>query len=297
MRNYAKNNPAYDSYIRSPSWRSKAERRLELDGHRCCVCGKAAEEVHHLSYDNFGHEEMSDLVSLCRKCHSKAEEFYDPAIIPWAMEESKPGGNNFMAAMRTDAAALAPVVWEYLKSARGGSFDSLMSLRQPIDTEKKKYWLSLRNAVNALCRKRYAINCVGDRADIMTSAVENRVRVMCLSLIEHQIRNAVQTELHDAVMTEYAVLEKWKAVSEQLGITSGTVQTLRKDDGTSFGPSMREAVLYYCGMDAAAGVEPLPGFTCLTADDYDHLTALAVYMRKVSGDGAFKGEHKEVRYA
>ena len=39
--------------------------------HACQVCGGRATDVHHLTYDRFGHEDMGDLVSLCRRCHSK----------------------------------------------------------------------------------------------------------------------------------------------------------------------------------------------------------------------------------
>lgn len=113
---YKKGNAEYERYIHSPAWRNKAECRLEIDGHICQVCGKEASDVHHLTYDRFGHEDMSDLVSLCRDCHDKAEEIYDPSIIPWAMDEVKDDGNNFMAAMRTDAVALAPIVFDWLKN-------------------------------------------------------------------------------------------------------------------------------------------------------------------------------------
>ena len=94
MREYKKGNPEYDRYIHSPAWREKADRRLEADGGICQVCGSSATDVHHLTYDRFGHEDMDDLVSLCRKCHQKAEDIYDPAVIPWAMDEVKPEGNN-----------------------------------------------------------------------------------------------------------------------------------------------------------------------------------------------------------
>ena len=267
---FKKGNPAYDRYIHSAGWRRKAGQRLEMDGHVCQVCGREAIEVHHLTYDRFGNEEMSDLVSLCRKCHNKAEELYDPSIIPWAMEEKKPEGNNFMAAMRADAAKLAPVVFEYLKEVLGEGFDGLMRLRQPEDKEGKKYWSVLKRAVDALCRKRYSRNCVEDRTDILMGTISNRVAVICMQQIEHDVRNSIQADLHDTVMMD----------------------TMRWDDGTSFGPSLREAVLYYCGLDAAAGIRPLTGFECLTAEDYGQLNALADYMVSVSGTGKFRGEER-----
>ena len=89
-------NPEYEKYIHSSHWRHIADKRLEVDGHICCVCGDKATDVHHLTYDRFGNEATDDLVSLCRKCHDQAENFYDPAVTPWAMDEIKPTGNNFM---------------------------------------------------------------------------------------------------------------------------------------------------------------------------------------------------------
>lgn len=140
-------NPEYERYIHSAGWRQIAEQRLELDNHICPVCGGEATDVHHLTYEHFGHESMDDLVSLCRKCHNCAENFYDPAVTPWAMGEVKPKGNNFMAAMRVDALQIAPKVYDYLTSVRGSDFQSLMVLRQPDDAEKKKYWSVLNKAV------------------------------------------------------------------------------------------------------------------------------------------------------
>lgn len=292
MKNFERDNPDYLGYIRSPAWRKKSDERLALDNGVCQVCGRHATEVHHLTYMNFRNEGMEDLVSLCHECHQKAEEIYDPAVTPWALDEVKPDGNNFMAAMRVDAAKVAEIVWDYIRQSRGIGFDSMMSLRQPVDEEGRKYWKSLEVAVMALCKKRYSLNTVKDREDIVLSAVVNRVHSICLSYIEHQIRNEVQAALHDSVTTEYLVLEKWKDVAEYLGISNGTLQKFRRDDGTSFGPSLRETVLHYCALDAAAGIRPLEGFGCLTEEDCRHLEELADYMVSVSGTGAFKGEYK-----
>ena len=287
---YKKGNPVYDGYIHSGEWRRKADARLEIDRHKCQVCGGEATDVHHLTYDRFGRENMDDLVSLCRKCHDKAEEFFDPSIIPLAMEERKPEGNNFMAAMRVDAVNLAPAVFEYLKEVYGDDFEGLMRLRQPDDPEGRKYWNVLKRSVDALCRKRYSRCCVEDRTDMILGSITNRTAAICLQVIEHRIRNSIQAGLHEKVMDQYGICGKWKDVAEILGISNGTLQTLRRDDGSSFGPSLRETVLYYCGLDAAAGIQPLEGFWCLTSDDYRVLNTLAGHMAAVSGSGKFKGE-------
>jgi hypothetical protein len=298
MWQYKAGNPEYERYIHSAGWRKTAEERMEMDRHTCCVCGGRATDVHHLTYDHLGSEPMDDLVSLCRKCHNLAEEFYDPAITPWAMDEVKPNGNNFMAAMRVDALRIAPKVYEYLTSVRGSEFQALMELRQPDDAEGKKYWRVLNKAVNALCRKRYSRCCIEDRRIMMLGSITNHIAVILLAQIEHYARNAVQHDLHEIVVAEYRTLGKWKAVSEKLGITAGTTQKLKSDSGVTFGPSLRESVLYYCGLDAAAGIRPVTGFACLSSEDYEKLNAVADYMANVSGDGAFKGEYtKESDYA
>jgi len=43
--------------------------RLKLDNHLCVFCKSPADEVHHVSYENAGHETDSDLRSLCTLCH------------------------------------------------------------------------------------------------------------------------------------------------------------------------------------------------------------------------------------
>ena len=56
---YKKGNAEYERYIHGSAWHSKAESRLEADGYTCQVCGKEASDVHHLTYDRFGHEDQN----------------------------------------------------------------------------------------------------------------------------------------------------------------------------------------------------------------------------------------------
>ncbi len=47
--------------------------------YRCAHCGyggysSATLEVHHLTYENFGRENMKDLVVLCKPCHELADK-------------------------------------------------------------------------------------------------------------------------------------------------------------------------------------------------------------------------------
>lgn len=61
----------YQTYINSPEWKEKASR-LKTGGV-CLVCKSNTNlHVHHLSYENLGHETSNDLVVLCAIHHRKA---------------------------------------------------------------------------------------------------------------------------------------------------------------------------------------------------------------------------------
>jgi len=50
-------------------WKTVRKARLEFDSGLCVFCKSAAEEVHHVTYENAGRERLEDLRSLCRLCH------------------------------------------------------------------------------------------------------------------------------------------------------------------------------------------------------------------------------------
>jgi CRISPR system Cascade subunit CasD len=53
----------------SPQWEAARASRLKLDHGLCVFCKSPAVQVHHVSYENVGHETDADLRSLCRICH------------------------------------------------------------------------------------------------------------------------------------------------------------------------------------------------------------------------------------
>ena len=53
----------------SEQWKSIRKQRLKYDNDLCVFCKSAAEEVHHVTYENVGRERIEDLRSLCRLCH------------------------------------------------------------------------------------------------------------------------------------------------------------------------------------------------------------------------------------
>lgn len=60
----------YERYRETLAWRARRFQRLEFDKRICQGCGGKACEVHHVTYERLGAEEMADLVSVCRECHA-----------------------------------------------------------------------------------------------------------------------------------------------------------------------------------------------------------------------------------
>lgn len=60
----------YGLYINSDRFKKKRRNRIEIDGHRCKICGSPINlQVHHITYERIGFEDMDDLVTVCKKCH------------------------------------------------------------------------------------------------------------------------------------------------------------------------------------------------------------------------------------
>jgi 5-methylcytosine-specific restriction endonuclease McrA len=70
-------------YWATEAWRKRRRAVLERDDHRCVDCGRkqgdedprlkrgrARLEVHHLTYERYGHELLEDLLTVCQRCHS-----------------------------------------------------------------------------------------------------------------------------------------------------------------------------------------------------------------------------------
>jgi hypothetical protein len=61
----------YREYLQTEHWQTARQRALILAGHKCQLCaGRVGLDVHHNSYERLGGELDSDLVVLCRECHS-----------------------------------------------------------------------------------------------------------------------------------------------------------------------------------------------------------------------------------
>ena len=73
----------YRNYIlHSAHWRRMREQVLIYAHHMCQRCEKnMARDVHHLTYERLGEEELEDLQAICRECHEFIHGLsdYDPA--------------------------------------------------------------------------------------------------------------------------------------------------------------------------------------------------------------------------
>lgn len=68
----------YQAYMKSDAWKEKRKMALIRDNYTCQIClDSQAEQVHHLSYDNFGNEPLEDLLSVCKPCHDYLHELKD----------------------------------------------------------------------------------------------------------------------------------------------------------------------------------------------------------------------------
>jgi len=63
----------YKNYLSGSHWRNFRKRALEHHGMKCADCGEenVRFDIHHLTYERFGKEELSDVVVLCHNCHHK----------------------------------------------------------------------------------------------------------------------------------------------------------------------------------------------------------------------------------
>mgnify|MGYP000739796043 CR=1 FL=1 len=62
----------YEKYLESNHWKEIRKKALKRAGYKCQLCASNKElNVHHNTYKNLGHEDLNDLVVLCRNCHKK----------------------------------------------------------------------------------------------------------------------------------------------------------------------------------------------------------------------------------
>jgi len=62
----------YERYVATDCWKTRRDAYLRIrTSCECCgrIVGKSLLQVHHLSYERFGHEPDDDLLAVCESCH------------------------------------------------------------------------------------------------------------------------------------------------------------------------------------------------------------------------------------
>jgi hypothetical protein len=72
-------------YLRSPFWRDlRGAYKAAWPNCACLNCGHPKFQLHHVTYERAGHEELRDLIPLCQGCHKIVHrahrELYAPVL-------------------------------------------------------------------------------------------------------------------------------------------------------------------------------------------------------------------------
>ena len=77
MEKLTLNQITHREYLKSPLWKEIRQKAINHYGPICSVCKEFGSDVHHKTYDRVGgHELMSDLEVLCRKCHEAKHDLH-----------------------------------------------------------------------------------------------------------------------------------------------------------------------------------------------------------------------------
>lgn len=62
----------YKEYLKTPHWLKLKKQIRKRAKNKCEKCGSNKElHTHHLTYERRGHELLSDLICVCKKCHEE----------------------------------------------------------------------------------------------------------------------------------------------------------------------------------------------------------------------------------
>jgi 5-methylcytosine-specific restriction endonuclease McrA len=92
----AKRGQSYDAYINSSLWQRLRVEALRMAGNRCAKCGSGGPglHVHHLTYERFTRERLSDLQVLCPTCHNELHRQRDAERKPSKSRKRRPKGST-----------------------------------------------------------------------------------------------------------------------------------------------------------------------------------------------------------
>lgn len=119
-------------YWNTPEWRSISLQRSYFDGGRCVICHRPKEQTHHLDPRTYGHETITDIISVCDSCHQKFHDLWKPADF-WKSDDNE---SHWTVRSLADTAKLCAMYWRedmYLGGEYGNNMCSLDRIRAYID--------------------------------------------------------------------------------------------------------------------------------------------------------------------
>lgn len=106
----------YPAYLRSSNWSAVRRRYRESDLPQVCMCGEEDVQLHHMTYERVGEEELTDLVPLCANCHVMIHvlERRGEIALDFAGFESLARAMEYRKT-RADSEALSPAEWHQVR--------------------------------------------------------------------------------------------------------------------------------------------------------------------------------------
>lgn len=102
----------YEEYQHTPWWSQMRQKRLEIDGHCCAMCGTQESssdrlQLHHRCYPERGTEVVEDCAAmLCRKCHAIVSRIQRQEVVYRELEKVlnyAEGARTILDELYTDA--------------------------------------------------------------------------------------------------------------------------------------------------------------------------------------------------
>lgn len=114
----------YKEYIASTQWKKKRKQVLERARYRCEKCKIPTDrlEVHHLTYDRLGREDLHDLLAVCQDCHKVEDK----------LRANRTEANRYWRAVDSFAEKKYGENWEYHQDSEttAEEFDAWLERKQ-----------------------------------------------------------------------------------------------------------------------------------------------------------------------
>lgn len=128
----------YEEYLQTDHWKQVRNKRMEIDGYKCVICGATDDlQVHHCFYERLWNEDVDvDLMTLCKPCHKRIHAIKDREeslikhnFAAWEKEAEQAIEEIASKYRILDGEHLARIVYEIIgnKSPKGMNINTFVS--------------------------------------------------------------------------------------------------------------------------------------------------------------------------